>query len=220
MRAVPEAVAIEAAVGPVRLDELPEGVALWSAWLDWIAPVNDALHKWLSPPEQLRAARFHFNRDRDRYVAARSVLRWLLGRLLDVHPASVEITCDALGKPLLVSTGVPPLHFNVSHSEGLAVYAFSDACEVGVDVEQLRAVPEAESIMELYFSKPEAERWRLLTSERRPEAFLQRWVRFEARAKRSGLGLAQSGNDRPGLDPNELVFDFVPAAGFVGAVAF
>ena len=218
MRNVPKAVAIEGAVSRVRLDQLPEGVVLWRAWLDRIAPVDDALHKWLSLAEQLRAARFQFNRDRDRYVAARSVLRWLLGCSLNLDPASVEIACRPFGKPFLASTGAIPIHFNVSHSEGLAVYAFSEAGEIGVDVERLRPVPEAESILEHHFSAEDALRWSRLPSEQQSESFLRTWVRYEARVKQSGLGLVQAEEEgeRQGKD---FVFEFEPTPGFVGAVA-
>jgi len=188
----PVAGAIEAAVSRVLVDQLPEGVVLWRAWLDPLVAVSNGLHEWLSPDEELRAARFHFDRDRVRYIAGRSLLRWLISRPLNKHPASVEIECDALGKPFLASTAVPPIHFNISHSEGLAVFAFSDTGEIGVDVERLRPVPEAESILELHFSGAAAQWWSRLPSEQQSESFLRTWVRYEAWAKHSGLGLAQS----------------------------
>lgn len=215
---VPEVVAIEAAVSRVMVDHLPEGVVLWRVWLDQLVAVNDGLHEWLSPAEQGRAARFYFERDRERFAAGRGVLRWLLGRRLNRHPASVEIAQQPAGKPVLVSAGVTRLFFNLSHSDGLAVYAFSEAGEIGVDVERVRPIPEAESILERHFSADEARRWRGLPREQQSESFLRTWVRYEARVKRSGRGLAQAEEEagRPGRD---VVFEFEPTDGFVGALA-
>ena len=58
------------------------------------------------------------------------------GAVLGVRPASVELVHGAHGKPALVRhCAAPDLRFNVSHSEDVAVYAFSPGREIGIDVE-------------------------------------------------------------------------------------
>lgn len=122
-----------------------------------------ALHCLLSPAERERAARFRFERDRRRFVVARARLRELLGERLERRPEALQFDYGPRGKPRL-SDGA--LHFNLSHSDDVAIYAFSSACEVGVDIEAMHA---------------------------EPPFFLYRWTRNEALAKALGDGLSMSG---------------------------
>jgi 4'-phosphopantetheinyl transferase len=125
------------------------------------APV-EALRSLLCPAERERAARFRFERDRRRYIVARARLRQLLGARLGVRPEAIEITHGMKGKPRLADGG---LHFNLSHSDDVALYAFSSACELGADIEAIHG---------------------------EPLSFLYRWTRTEALAKALGAGLSAS----------------------------
>ena len=94
-----------------------------------------ALSQCLSPAERERAGRFAFDRDRRRYIEARARLRDQLGLRLGVAPAEVEIAVGRHGKPALGGRQARShWRFNVSHCEGVALYAFAQAREVGVDV--------------------------------------------------------------------------------------
>jgi len=58
------------------------------------------------------------------------------------------------GKPRLAApAGERFMHFNVAHSDSLAVYAVSHAHEVGIDLERVRPICEAKEIAELFFLK-------------------------------------------------------------------
>ena len=62
--------------GPI---ELPENeVQLWRVDLGAVGPEEPRWQQVLSEDERARAARFHFSRDRQRYVSSRSLLRILL----------------------------------------------------------------------------------------------------------------------------------------------
>ena len=99
----------------------------------------------LSDRERERARRFVFDPDRSRFIVARALLRQLLAARLDVRPESVALTSGARGKPALAGRfAASDLRFNVSHCEDVAVYAFSAGREVGVDVEAVRALPDAD----------------------------------------------------------------------------
>ena len=80
-------------------------------------------------------------------------------------------------------------------------------------------MPEAEGILESHFPFDSAAAWRRLPNEQQPEAFLRLWVRHEARVKLSGRGLAQPEAEEPRLATDDSVVEFVPAAGFIGALA-
>jgi 4'-phosphopantetheinyl transferase len=122
------------------------------------APV-DELHSLLNPAERERAARFRFERDRRRYVVARGRLRELIGARLGRRPEALQFDYGRKGKPRLSDRA---LHFNLSHSDDVALYAFSSGCDIGVDIEAIHE---------------------------EPLAFLYRWTRTEALAKALGEGL-------------------------------
>jgi 4'-phosphopantetheinyl transferase len=66
------------------------------------------------------------------------------------------------------------------------------AREVGVDVEWLRPVPDAEQIAARYFAPGENDLLRALPPGTRLQAFFNCWTRKEAYVKALGNGLAQA----------------------------
>jgi 4'-phosphopantetheinyl transferase len=124
--------------------------------------------------------------DRNRFIARRGLLRVILGRYLDLKPASIRFGYGPKGKPFLEDAcNRDELTFNLSHSEELAIYAISRKRKIGVDVERVRPIPESDKIVAgLYCS-----------TARRPDqpakAFLDWWTRNEARLKASGDGLCR-----------------------------
>ncbi|MCL5995999.1 MAG: 4'-phosphopantetheinyl transferase, partial [Chloroflexi bacterium] len=128
-------------------------VHVWRADLDQPDAVLGQLESFLSVDEQARANRFHFERDRGRFVAGRGVLRAIIGTYLDVRPEQVMFRYGQRGKPALampLAQGVSgvqgELRFNVSHSHDLALFAFARGQEIGVDLERVRPIVDAEQI--------------------------------------------------------------------------
>jgi 4'-phosphopantetheinyl transferase len=149
-----------------------------------------ALAAWLSDAERQRAGRFKFDRDRRRFVVTRARLRQLLGVRLDVRPESVELVYGERGKPALARgyTG-SDLRFNVSHSDDVAVYAFSSGREIGIDVEAVRVIRDADDIAARFFSRRENEAYLALDPRDKPLGFFNCWTRKEAFIKALGDGL-------------------------------
>ncbi len=175
-------------IGPQILPTSDE-VHVWQANLDLSPVLVERRSKLLSEEELERSNRFHFPIHRNRFVAARSTLRMLLGSYLAEEPARVRIATGGLGKPRLEARE-PDLRFNLSHSEGKALYAMTLGREVGIDIESLDRVADVPSAGGSVFS--EAERRAILTFplERRREAFFAAWVRKEAWIKGTGRGWA------------------------------
>jgi 4'-phosphopantetheinyl transferase len=163
------------------------GVEIWRASLDREPAAVEELHAVLSVDERERASRFYFDRDRDRYVVGRGVLRTLLGAYVGVPPERVRFDYGPQGKPRLAMTGP---RFNVSHSGAVALYAFSKSGEVGVDVELFRPEFAREHIAERFFSPDEVATLRSLPDDAQPYAFLTCWTRKEAYIKARGQGLS------------------------------
>jgi 4'-phosphopantetheinyl transferase len=186
----------------------------------------------LSADEILRADRFYFQRDRDSFVAARGTLRELLGGYLKRLPEELDFAYGAYGKPSLrQGSATPSIHFNVSHSHGLALMVFSLGRELGIDVESIRPDIASEEIAERYFSPHEVAELRSLPPALRAEGFFLCWTRKEAYVKALGNGLQiPLKSFQVGLTPNEpeylnsadserwMLRSLRPAVGFVGAI--
>jgi 4'-phosphopantetheinyl transferase len=168
----------DVAVWRVALDQPPERVAQ-----------NMLL---LAADERERAARFASEQARGRYVVARATLRTILGAYLECDPAAVRFRYGLWGKPELVSRfGGKDIQFNVSHSAGLGLCAVTRGRRIGIDVEQMRTLRDAESIAARFFSPRERTAIDSLPEGQRQAAFLSCWTRKEAFIKATGEGLAQ-----------------------------
>jgi 4'-phosphopantetheinyl transferase len=92
----------------------------WCAILDVPPETSARLYATLTPDERTRSARFRFERDQQRFIVARGVLRDLLGRYLQTQPSQIRFAYNAFGKPDLSPEFGNRLKFNLSHSAGLA----------------------------------------------------------------------------------------------------
>lgn len=199
-------------------------------------PENEQI---LSPDERVRAARFHFSRDRKRFVAARTFMRIVLGEYLGIDPADAQFGYTEYGKPFLSDSNVAPaLSFNVAHSEDRAMMAVACGRAVGIDLENHRPGFASDRLAEQFFSSDEVQSMRSLPSEEQERAFFDCWTRKEAYIKARGQGLSiplngftvsTSPNDSSALlstthDPSAStewrVCDLKAPAGFSAALAY
>jgi 4'-phosphopantetheinyl transferase len=167
---------------------LPREVHLWQVPLGQREQEIARFEKLLTQDELERAGRFRFFRDRRRFVVARGVLRTLLRRYLQTADSQVAFEYESKGKPCLSGRGGP--FFNVSHSGELALIAFSASTPLGVDVELIREMDDASSIVKRFFSPAEIARWTSLPAGIRTRAFFDCWTRKEAYIKAVGEGLS------------------------------
>lgn len=177
-----------------RLPLLPlagDDVHVWRASLEASISARDCCEATLSRDELDRASRFHFDRDRRRFIMARGVLRILLGDYLRTAPEALTFEYGSHGKPVLADAYRGAITFNVSHSGELAAYAFSTRGDLGIDIEAIRPMPDAEDIAARFFSSREVARLRALPPEARTAAFFRCWTRKEAYIKAVGDGLAR-----------------------------
>ena len=105
----------------------------------------------------------------------------ILARYLDRAPDQFEFCCNQFGKPELAPSGdTGGLRFNLSHSQGLALYALVRDHEIGVDLECVRADFEWEDIASRSFSPAEVEALQMVPAALRAEAFFHCWTHQEA----------------------------------------
>jgi 4'-phosphopantetheinyl transferase len=178
-------------------DTSVSGVQIWTAHLEALSPVElGELGASLDAAEHTRAARFHFERDRQHYVASRGLLRRLLGAALDTPASALVFEYGAHGKPAISAAflqGRTPC-FNLSHSAGWAMFALAWDREVGIDLESAtrlkRDVNSLAGLAARVLSARELAIWEALPDAgARDAAFLRAWTRKEAYAKATGQGL-------------------------------
>jgi len=128
--------------------------------------------------------------DRERYLAARTLLRHALSKMAggQTAPRDWRYVEGPYGKPTMAA-GLPDLQFNVSHSENCVAVAISSKEPIGVDIECLN--PERRSgIVYEVLSESERHRLRKCSAERQWAEFVRIWTAKEACAKALGLGLS------------------------------
>lgn len=166
-------------------------VHVWRASLDMDVCSIASLHQTLSADEQQRAARFYFQNDQQHFTAARGLLRAILSRYLDKAPSDLSFCYNAHGKPSLITAdGEDTVNFNVSHSQGLALYAVTRDRNIGIDIERIRTNIACEEIAQRFFSPRETSVLRSLSANIKHKAFFNCWTRKEAYIKATGKGLA------------------------------
>jgi 4'-phosphopantetheinyl transferase len=209
----------------LTLDE--KDVHVWRIHLRFERARIFALTTALHSDEWERANQFRHEKDRFEFVAARAVLKDILSRYLGRDARSLRICYARNGKPKLADG---TLHFNLSHSHGVAAIIVSRNLEVGVDVERIQPRLVAEENARSFMSENELATFRSLTGEQRVDFFFRLWTRKESFLKACGEGHRIPAERVPCLDAAQkltqsgrqqscTVSDFCPAAGYTGAIA-
>jgi 4'-phosphopantetheinyl transferase len=209
---------------PAANFELDRGeIHVWSASLD--RPASDYLQfaEMLSDDERQRLKTFYFDRDQRYFIARRGLLRTILGHYLNAEPRRLSFEYEARGKPKLSGVATcHALHFNVTHSGGLALFAVGRESPLGVDVEHLRPLSEMDQIASRFFSTGENTILSAAKPEQKLETFFNIWTSKEAYLKATGEGISDAlaqveGFQKP-LSP-WFLHPLSPARGFSGTLA-
>ncbi len=168
---------------PPSAPELCVGrIEIWSLPLEEL-PCRPEL---LEPAESRRLARYHHASGRRQYCASRTALRNILAAYLRCRPREVPLLIKQGGKPRLAPEP-PPLYFNLSHASGTALLAVCADHKVGVDVENVRKIPDTQRIARRIFNPAELEI--LSRNDWNLHLFYQLWTALEARQKCLGRGV-------------------------------
>ncbi|KQW63735.1 phosphopantetheinyl transferase [Variovorax sp. Root411] len=164
-------------------------------WHLYVPEQDDPAHEegmaLLTPEEREKHGRFHFARDRRRYLMTRGLIRSLLSRYAPIAPRDWRFETNAYGRPRIANAlpQAQPLRFNISHTASLIVAALTVEREVGVDVEHTaRAAPL--EIAQHFFSASEAQALQQLPAELQPSRFWDLWTLKESYIKARGMGLS------------------------------
>jgi 4'-phosphopantetheinyl transferase len=166
-----------------------EDIHIWFVNLKSLVEIETSLEQTLSDEEKLRAQKFHHMNFRRAFTLSHGLLRILLGRYLHVPAADIIYQHGHAGKPFLNSPG-DEFQFNMAHSGDMAVYAFTMDCQIGIDVEQIRSLPDLDSIASKFFAREEYAELMSLEEPLRTTGFYNCWTRKEAYIKAIGDGLS------------------------------
>ena len=174
---------------PIPLPD--DEVQLWRVDLEAIRADESRWRQVLSADELTRASRFLSPHDRQRFVASRALLRIVLASYLATEPLRLSFSYSKKEKPSLdPACNNSEITFNVSHSGGIALFAFNRKRELGVDVEQIRGDSDLDAIARRFFSAHEQRQLAALPAAEKVEAFFRCWTRKEAYIKATGDGLS------------------------------
>lgn len=170
---------LSASLGPgtihiwlIEIDEQHPGVLTWE--------------KFLSPEEIERSRQYRFELDRLRFVTRRGILRQLLRRYTGIAPEDIQYLTNPHGK---LALALHPLHFSVSHSQDRIAYAFSIRQDIGVDIEQVKPLPDLAQLAKTSFSLEECTGIISVNPSEQLESFYHIWTQKEAFIKANGEGL-------------------------------
>ena len=168
----------------------PGDLYLFSLNVDHSSSLFDAAAALLSADEHERMSRMRAGATRDEVILARATLRALLGCMMLCPPRAVPLTTSAHGKPQLDDRCTDAaIAFNVTHSHGHVLLAFTHGAGVGVDIERIDPQIEATDIAGQNFAPSEQHVLAAAADSDRAALFTAIWVRKEAVLKAHGAGL-------------------------------
>jgi len=210
-------------------------VDVWTIHLDVPETSVSAAQQFLSPDELVKANAFRNEQAQRNYIIAHAALRQILAGRLQTNPAEITFLNGPQGKPALAGTLAGRLEFNLTHSGNLALVAVTSGAEVGIDVETMRAMPDALRLAERFCSATESDALSALPIGEQAASFLNLWTRKEAFVKANGLGIVnaltrfevtmgaeakvKSIDGDPRLAAQWTLHSFQPAPCYIAAVA-
>ncbi len=176
---------------------LPDNeVHVWRASVDDfdLAGLKLQAQPWLSSGEKTRLDRLYFQKHKKQLLLGRVLLRHALSSYEKLAMEQWRLTYNDYGKPRIVDAQQQqfsaPLHFNLSHSQGVLVLAVSRLADIGVDIECNLRARRIKKIASRYFSTTELEHLLALEEAAQQSRFYELWSLKESYIKACGMGLA------------------------------
>jgi len=170
-----------------------EHLDIWRVQLDLPDEQVNNLAAKLNDEEQLRADKFLLKRKAREFIVSRTALKTILACVLQRTPNELMFKAGVNGKPYLVNNNLPvPLHFNLAHSDELALIAVTTSGQIGIDIEKIRTDIDHDNLSRRFFSAREYAALQQINDQDRLSAFFATWTRKEAVVKATGSGIATS----------------------------
>lgn len=177
-------------------------IDLWAARLERSLTENETAIMLFLMPQERRERLMRLPPEKQREPMCAYMILCLALRQKYGWKTLPDIGISARGKPYFLDH--PDVHFNISHTSGAVLVGISDQ-PIGVDIEKIRPVSQRAM--------------RRLADAATEESFFQSWVRREARAKRSGAGVATMMRSESPLQYGEYYYELQTFPGYVAGVA-
>lgn len=176
---------------PLQIDA--QKVHLWHAF---VAEQDLGRHAMpyfdlLSAQEREQHRRFYFEKDRNRYLVTRALVRTVLSRYASVGARDWRFETNAYGRPHIANSNpqASRLRFNTSHTDSLVVLALTADRDIGVDVESTSRTAPLD-VADRFFSPREAVALRQLPAQAQALRFWDLWTFKESYIKARSMGLS------------------------------
>ena len=176
--------------------KINSNIDVWKVCVSANLVLIDSFLTLLMPDEVERANKFYQQKDRNRFIISRGVLKHILGRYLNQEPSAIEFGVGENKKPYIKNSAQLNLRFNLSHSGDAILLAISDSA-IGADVEFINYDFGFTEVLDDNFSVNEITYIKETDSA---ERFFRVWTRKEALTKATAQGLDCDLRLVPGLD--------------------
>lgn len=146
--------------------------------------LEEKLLSYLTKEEIIKSKDYKSEIAKINYIVSRAILNLTLKGLLEKAINDLRVKRDKNNKPYVENT--LGLKFNISHTEGLVLLAFSKI-EVGIDVEKINYKFEFKDILENCFTRDE-----IINIDNNIISFYRYWTAKEAYLKCDGIGLIRN----------------------------
>lgn len=177
-------------------------VHIWHIPLDRSHLETRKLSELLSEEEQVRAKRFHDDRNRKRFIVVHGILRIILSGYTNIPANHLVFGSNLNGKPYLKHAhNNKNVEFNLAHSQDQGILAVAIGRSVGIDLEFIRSIRNYSKMAQSVFTESENRELRLIPEDKRLIAFFTCWARKEAYVKSIGLGLSHFQSFNVNVEP-------------------
>jgi len=210
---------------PPTYTALADNIHVWRLQIFANLNLVKSMPALLFPDELVRTNSYLQEKDRQRFVLSRGVLRMLLSAYLGEPAANILFSVGDNKKPFVRSNN-KNVHYNIAHAGGWILIAIS-ASSVGTDIEQVNPAFDYSEILPICFSNDEAQ------SIENNKDFYRLWTRKEALVKATGKGIdddlpfipcmegtQEAIADKIGSDKNWNISSFEIGDQYIASVAY
>lgn len=194
-------------------------VHIWRSALTFQEKQIQRLYSLLSEDEKNRTSSYRFEKDRHQFIQGRGMMRILLGAYLGTDPSGLSFQYGPFGKP---SLAIPSsdLQFNLSHSCGVTLFAFTRGSEIGIDIEYASRKYDWATIGKNFLTAEEMHELTQHPEREGRKLFYAKWTQMEALLKAMGVGLPGMNNPNYDLIKQEYqIFNLTIGNDFQSAFA-
>ncbi len=164
---------------------------IWVFDLDKIHRAVNLFYSMLSDGEIIRANKFRNQIDKNRFICAKGILRYLISLQTEIKPSLIKFRYDKYKKPELIEQqNENSLKFNVSHSDSIFCVGMAYNQDIGIDIEVVKPITDLSELVKKYFSESECKQIERLSGNFKLEVFYKLWTSKEAIMKLTGKGLS------------------------------